>query len=143
MTSDPATRRRDAAHHQALRFLLVGATTVAIDFVAYTILHAVGLSLTPAKTCSFIVATVCAYVLNRSFTFDARGGRRAALLFVALYACTLVVNVTTNAVGLEVLDGHVDDAVRIVAAFLVAQVISSTLNFLGMRYVVFNERSGA
>jgi len=126
-----------------MRFLLVGATTVAIDFVVYTILHTLGLALTPAKTCSFIVATVAAYLLNRSFTFGAKGGRRAALLFVALYACTLVVNVGTNAAGLAVLEGRVDDAVRIVVAFLVAQVISSTLNFVGMRYVVFNERSPA
>ena len=126
-----------------MRFLLVGATTVAIDFVVYTILHAVGLALTPAKTLSFIVATVCAYVLNRSFTFGARGGRRAASLFVALYACTLVVNVATNAAGLELLDGRVSDPLKIVSAFLVAQVISSTLNFVGMRYVVFTDRSPA
>ncbi|MEJ7706642.1 MAG: GtrA family protein [Nocardioidaceae bacterium] len=67
MPADHATRRRsDAAHHQALRFLAVGATTVVIDFVVYQGLHLVGVPLTPAKALSFIVATVCAYFFNQS-----------------------------------------------------------------------------
>ena len=115
----------------------MGATTVAIDFVVYTAVHAVGVALTPAKATSFVVATVCAYLLNRSFTFGARGGRRQALLFAALYACTLVVNVAVNAVGLQVV---ADGSARIPTAFLLAQAVSSTINFAGMRYVVFADR---
>ncbi len=131
------TRRRDAAHHQALRFLAVGATTVAIDFVVYQSLHLLDVPLTPAKTTSFVVATVFAYLFNRSFTFGARGGRRSAVLFVGLYTCTLVVNVAVNAIGLHVFPAG---RLHLVAAFLVAQLVSSTINFVGMRSVVFADR---
>lgn len=113
---------------------MVGATTVLIDLVVYSSLHLAGVPLTPAKSVSFLVATVFAYLLNRSFTFGARGGRRPALLFIGLYACTLVVNVAVNALGLHVLPAG---RFHILAAFLVAQLVSSTINFVGMRSVVF------
>lgn len=138
MPADHATRRRsDAAHHQALRFLAVGATTVVIDFVVYQGLHLIDVPLTPAKALSFIVATVCAYFFNRAFTFGASGGRRSAITFSLLYGVTLVVNVSVNAVALYLLPRS--DA-RVIVAFLCAQAVSSTLNFVGMRYLVFADR---
>ncbi len=118
-----------------MRFLAVGATTVAIDFVVYRLLHLSGLPLTPSKALSFVVATVCAYVLNRSYTFASAGGRRAVLLFTTLYAVTLVVNVGVNALVLHLLSAP--EQLRVVVAFLCAQVVSSTINFFGMRHVVF------
>ena len=135
MSPDRALGRSDAAHHQALRFLLVGATTVAIDFVFYQLFALSGVALTPAKAVSFIVATVCAYLFNRSFTFGAAGGRRSAVSFTLLYSVTLVVNVGVNALGLTLMPTGWD--LRIVAAFLCAQVVSSTINFFGMRHFVF------
>ncbi|MBA2444780.1 MAG: GtrA family protein [Nocardioidaceae bacterium] len=135
MSSDRATGRSDAAHQQALRFLLVGATTVAIDFVVYQLLALTGVALTPAKAISFVVATVCAYLFNRTYTFGVVGGRRAAVSFTMLYAVTLVVNVGVNALGLELIPATWD--LRVVAAFLCAQVVSSTINFFFMRHVVF------
>ena len=135
--------RSDRAHHQALRFLVVGATTVAIDFVVYQALYALGVPLDVAKACSFVTATVCAYFLNRSFTFGARGGRGVAVRFVVLYALAFVVNVGVNALMLRVLDGLTPAQVPIVLAFLVAQACSSTLNFFGMRHLVFTDRGRA
>ncbi len=116
---------------------MVGACTVGIDFVVYRLLHVAGMPLTPAKACSFVVATICAYFLNRSFTFGAEGGRRVAAGFVALYACALVVNVAVNALALALLP---DGRFHLVAAFLCAQAVSSTLNFVGMRSLVFTRR---
>ncbi len=95
----------DAAHHQAARFLLVGATTVAIDFVVYQLLLALGVLLDPAKALSFVVATVCAYLFNRSFTFRASGGGHVVRRFVLLYSLALVVNVGVNALVLWALAG--------------------------------------
>lgn len=118
-----------------MRFLVVGATTVAIDFVVYRLLHLSGLPLTPSKALSFVAATVCAYVLNRSYTFASVGGRRAVLLFTTLYAVTLVVNVGVNALVLHLLSAS--EQLRVGTAFLCAQVVSSTINFFGMRHVVF------
>jgi putative flippase GtrA len=139
VTDVRATPRSSAAHHQVLRFLVVGALTVLVDFVVYRLLHHLGLALTPAKTCSFAVATVCAYFLNRSFTFGATGGRRVATSFVALYTCALGINVGINAVGLAELPAG---RFHILGAFLCAQAVSSTFNFVGMRQLVFTRRRG-
>lgn len=129
----------DAAHHQAARFLVVGATTVAIDFAVYQLLHLAGLGLDPAKALSFVVATVAAYLLNRAFTFRAAGGRHVVARFVSLYATALVVNVGVNALVLWLLtDASAwPGLTEIVVAFLAAQAVSSTMNFVGMRHWVF------
>lgn len=111
-----------------------------VDFVVYRLLHRAGLPLTSAKACSFVVATCCAYVLNRSYTFGADGGRRVAGRFVLLYAGALLLNVGTNSLALSVLPAG---SLHIVGAFLCAQAVSSTFNFIGMRHLVFTERSVA
>jgi putative flippase GtrA len=127
-----------------MRFLLVGATTVAIDFLVYQLLLLVGLPLDLAKALSFVVATVCAYLFNRSFTFRAGGGGHVVRRFVVLYTVALLVNVGVNALTLRMLaeDGTSDPALlAVVVAFLAAQVVSSTLNFVGMRHWVFAART--
>lgn len=125
----------------------MGATTVAIDFVGYQALMALGAEISPAKATSFVLATVCAYLLNRWFTFRASGGSAVLGRFVVLYAAALVVNVGINAATLAILGLVTDvgrtDHVPVVIAFLTAQAASSTLNFLGMRHWVFTTRTSS
>jgi len=124
---------RSLGQHLA-RFLVVGACTVGTDFVVYRALLLLEVPTVAAKTTSFIVATMLAYVLNRRWTFGAEGDRRTVAAFVALYACTLVANVTVNSLVLRLLDGV---PARVEIAFLVAQAVSTTINFLVMRHVIF------
>lgn len=116
------------------RFLIVGSCTVAIDFVAYRLLLVADVPFHLAKATSFVIATAVAYLLNKAWTFGHPGGVRPAWSFAALYACTLLVNVSVNAGALAALRNAPG---RIVVAFLIAQATSTTLNFLGMRFVVF------
>jgi putative flippase GtrA len=125
---------------QLLRFGLVGATTLVLDFVTYRLLLEAGVPLDLAKGAGFLLGTAAAYLLNRTWTFRAAGGSGAVARFVGLYAATLVVNVLVNAFLVRAL-GEV--AWRIEIAFLVAQAVSSTLNFVGMRQLVFTERGPA
>ena len=121
------------------RFLVVGACTVATDFVIYQLLLLAHVPTVPAKATSFVVATVLAYVLNQRWTFDAEGDRRTVAAFVALYACTLVANVTVNSLVLHLVDGVRGD---VEIAFLAAQAVSTTINFLVMRQLIFTRRAG-
>jgi putative flippase GtrA len=130
----PAERHGISA--QAARFLLVGATTLVLDFVTYRTLLFLGVDISPAKAVGFVVGTTAAYLLNRSWTFGSAGGRRAVVLFLLLYAATLLVNVGVNKLGVVALEGR---PLRIEIAFLLAQAVTSTLTFLGMRYVVFRD----
>jgi putative flippase GtrA len=120
------------------RFLVVGACTVATDFVIYQVLLHLDVATVPAKSASFIAATILAYVLNRRWTFGAEGDRRTMVAFAALYACTLVANVTVNSLVLRLLDGVPG---RVEIAFLVAQSVSTTINFVVMRQLIFTRRS--
>ena len=120
---------------EAAIFLVVGSTTVFVDFCAYQLLLRVGLPVDWAKGVGFAVGMAFAYVANRIWTFGHVRPERASLLrFVALYLATLVLNVAANHLVLVLLAGQ---AWAVPLAFLVATGASAVSNFIGMKYFVF------
>jgi len=117
---------------QAGRFLAVGALTALVDFATYRLLLLLDVPITPAKAAGFVLGTALSYLLNRAWTFGA--GQHAVGRFLALYAVTLVLNVATNAAAVALLAGVPG---RITIAWVLAQVVASALNFIGMRAYVF------
>ncbi len=116
-------------------FLIVGATTVGVDFLTYKLLLWTGIDYNPAKTLGFIAGTVFAYVANRLWTFGHVAPKPKSLpRFCLLYGLTMAANVLINRFFLFALEGMVQ-AVQI--AFLAATGVSATLNFLGMKFFVF------
>lgn len=122
---------------QLARFLVVGGATVLVDLAVYWLLLWVGLTVAPAKTAGFVAGTLFSYVANRAITFRAQGGPGVVLRFVAVYLTTLAVNVGVNTATVTLI-GH--DRVGLTTAFLAATAISATLNFIGMKYLVFSQR---
>ncbi len=120
---------------QAVRFLLVGAGTAVTDFATYRLLLALGVAITPAKATGFVVGTTLSYLVNRAWTFGA--SQHAVGRFLAVYAVTLGANLAVNAGALALLDSR---PAAITLAWLVAQAVASTLNFFGMRHLVFARR---
>jgi putative flippase GtrA len=119
------------AQKQLLRFLVVGCSAVATDFVSYTLLLHL-LAHVPAKTLSFIAGTIIAYILNKYWTFEKPGTNHTELSrFVILYTSTLVANVAVNAAILILLPA------AILFAFLCATGTSTILNFIGQKWWVF------
>ena len=119
------------------RFLVVGGTTVLIDLICYLMLIYMGFDTHLSKGISFSIGTVFAYFANRNFTFrSSMAGSVRFIIFSLLYLSTLVVNVTANEVVLN-LTGRTDAS--FVMAFVLATVLSATLNFMGMKYIVFPE----
>ncbi|MBO2452168.1 GtrA family protein [Actinomadura barringtoniae] len=116
---------------QAMRFAVVGAVAVSIDFTLYRVLTMLTGFTDGSKAVSFMAATTLAYVLNRRWAFGGPGGSARLAGFVALYTSTFVVNVSVNAWMLWVLPGD------LVVAFLTAQSASTTINFLILRVVIF------
>ncbi|HYJ66079.1 MAG TPA: GtrA family protein [Nocardioidaceae bacterium] len=122
---------------QARRFVLVGGLAAVLDYGSYRLLLLLDVPIDPAKAIGFILGTTLSYLLNRSWTFEAAGRAHVVGRFLALYGTTLVVNVAVNAVAVRLLDGVIG---QITIAWLVAQAVASTLNFFGMRHVVFASR---
>ena len=119
---------------QIARFLVVGTTTVAIDYAVYSLLLLMGVAFTSSKGIGFTVGTLFAYFANRLWTFSARGGLDRIARFIVVYGVNLGVNVGLNSFVLALL-GY--DQIDTILAFLVATAASATLNFLGMKFLVF------
>lgn len=120
------------------RFLVVGLTTVAIDFLVYRLLVVLNLDTASAKATGFIAGTVFAYFANRLWTFGAKDTpvSGSVLRFALLYSSTLACNVGVNAAMLDLLQGW---PYVFQSAFVVATGVSATLNFFGMKYLVFRQ----
>ena len=75
-------------HHELIKFVIVGTTTLIIDSVIFYTLKLTILEPKPvtAKVIAGIVAVIASYILNREWSFRDRGGRERhheALLFFA------------------------------------------------------------
>ena len=117
-------------------FLVVGASTVLVDFIIY--LGLIGfqvMEVDMAKATGFLAGTLFAYFANRFWTFGHKSHiPGSAWRFSALVLCTLGANVLVNALILKLL-ADLEFAIQL--AFLLATGASASLNFLGMKLFVF------
>lgn len=126
--------RSGQVHAQLSRFFVVGVFAVVIDFLVYRLLLLAAIGLSPAKGMSFCTGAVFSYFANERFTFRTRGNRLAFSRFWAVYLVSLAVNVSVNAVAVALLAGV---PFAITLAFLVATGVTASLNFVGMKFLVF------
>lgn len=118
---------------QLPRFLVVGASAVAVDFLSYKVLLNF-LDYAPAKTLSFIAGTVVAYIFNKYWTFNRPEHKHIEVAkFVILYSSTLAANVAVNAIFLNFFPSF------LLLAFLAATGTSTILNFIGQKWWVFKK----
>lgn len=117
-------------------FLVVGATTVLLDFVSYQgLVEFEMMTVDIAKATGFLIGTLFAYFANRFWTFGHRQQvSNSAWRFVVLYASTLAANVIINSLALKL---FADAVAANLLAFFVATGVSAALNFLGMKLFVF------
>lgn len=117
-------------------FLIVGVSTVLVDFISYRgLIGFQFMEVDMAKATGFLVGTLFAYFANRFWTFGYKPHvPGSAWRFSALYASTLCANVLINALALRLL-ADLADAIQL--AFLLATGVSACLNFLGMKIFVF------
>ena len=122
-------------HSQVGRFLIVGITTVLVDFVVYLLLLFFDFETGLAKALSFSIGAIFAYFANRGYTFQSkRKGLLRFILFSALYILTLAINVGTNGLVLSILG---TSQFFIIFAFLIATGLSAIINYIGMKYIIF------
>ena len=82
---------------------------------------------------SYLAGMALGFVANKLWTFESRAASaKEPVLYVGLYAATLAANVLTHAAALEVL-GPAHGG----WAFLLATGLTTVLNFVGMRWLVF------
>ena len=69
-----------------LRFALVGVTNTVLSLAAFTLLSAAGIGASAASALAFAAGAANGYILNRSWTFRARGGPGTFARYVAVQA---------------------------------------------------------
>ena len=118
-------------------FAFVGSASVLLDFLSYLFfIYFKLVEISVAKAIGFLVGTLFAYYANRFWTF----GHNALVSgsswrFALLYTSSLGANVYINKFMLEFL---ADIEVAFQLAFIIATGISASINFIGMKYFVFN-----
>ena len=110
--------------------------TVCVDYLTYVLLIQINFEFSLAKLLSFIAGTVFAYFLNKKVTFKAKGNKLKFFLFICLYFCTMAINVATNNIILDSTESYES---RFEIAFIVATSVSSCINFLGMKFLIFKK----
>lgn len=124
---------------EILIFLIVGVTTVLVDFLTYRTLLITGLNVDLCKSISFLTGTVFAFFANRKWTFGHQTHENgSAFRFMLLYALTLGLNVLVNTTFLSIL---YDFSLKITIAFILATGVSAMTNFIGMKFFVFSAKT--
>ena len=126
---------------QLTRFVLTGGLSAVVDFGILVILMHFGLGHTPAKALSFVAGTTTAYLINRRWTFRAEPSRKRFVAVVVLYAVTFALQVGLFSILFEMLtrQGLTRLVVQVVA-FVIAQGVATTVNFIVQRSVIFRLR---
>jgi putative flippase GtrA len=120
--------RRPANWLQLVRFGIVGGVGFVVNLAVYTLcVHAFGIDYHVAAVVAWLVAVLNNFVLNRHWTFDARGGRAR---FQAVRF--LLISVVALGFSLVLLSLLVETAgLAKVPAQALAVAASMPLNFLG------------
>jgi putative flippase GtrA len=120
---------------QVIRFLLVGGSTVILDFLVYKILL-FWLMTSQAKSIGYICGALYSYQFNRTWTFKAeKTSFRQILGFTILYTANMAINVWVNTKSLSLLPLFLQWRMNL--AFIIATGVSATINFMGMKLLVF------
>ena len=134
---------------QIIKFTVVGAIAALADLSFYYLLlqtlpeqvMAAFSNESIAKGLSFIIGTTVTYYLNKFWTWKKKGrSTRGLFKFLALYACSLTMNVAVNALLLYLLHNMAmlqSLPNKYLIAFIGAAGASAVVNFLGQKYWVF------
>ena len=116
---------------EILKFLVGGGTAVLVDFFTYKIFMILGLERTIAKTLSFICGSIVGFIINKYWTFKSPKFQiKEILKYTVLYILTAFINSQVNKYTLLLFGNEM-------FAFLCATGVSTILNFLGQKFLIF------
>ena len=123
---------------QAVKFIIIGVTVVLIDYISYMFLLNIFDNYVFSKGISFILGSIFSYVFNRIWTFNnSVHSYKKLFKFSILYISTLLINVFTNYFILLFFENYI---FKIYIGFLIATLISASINYLVMKYFIFNSK---
>lgn len=139
MSSEPTEAdARLGLHTQLVRFVITGGLSALVDFGLLNVFMALGLDPNTSKALSFVAGTTTAYLINRRWTFQSDGSKRRFAAVVALYGATFAVQLGLWALCYPwLLRLTANDALARMIAFVIAQGVATTVNFIVQRGLIF------
>jgi putative flippase GtrA len=111
-------------------FLIIGIITVGIDYQVYIFLYNNFFDNAISKCISFLTGTLFSFFANKNYNYKIKGNVYKYLFyFLLLYLVSMLLNVFINKNLLLIFSNYL---FRIQISFLVATMISATINYLGM-----------
>lgn len=119
---------------EILKFLVGGGTAVLVDFLTYKLFMLIGMERTIAKTLSFICGSIVGFIINKYWTFKSSKFQINEILkYSILYIVTAFINSQVNKYTLMLFKSES-------FAFLCATGVSTILNFLGQKFLIFRNK---
>ncbi|RRD40760.1 GtrA family protein [Leptotrichia sp. OH3620_COT-345] len=116
---------------EILKFLIGGGSAVLIDFIVYKLLMNLGIERTFSKTVSFICGSIIGFIINKYWTFKSSEFSVLEIMkYIILYTITAFANSQVNKYVIMNFKYEL-------FAFLCATGISTILNFLGQKFLIF------
>lgn len=121
---------------ELLRFLVGGGSAVITDYIGYRALLYMGLGMSVSKAFSYVCGAAVGFVINKYWTFESKAFSKMEIArYILLYAVSACANAGVNKLVMSV--------VGIQAfAFLCATGVSTVLNFMGQKFLVFKKKGG-
>lgn len=121
------------------RFLVVGMIAVSLDWGIYlALVNFFGLGAVLSKSLSYIIGTMFAFVANGRLVFQSELVPVNFLKHLLLYTFSLLAN--TLIFGFFKSIFSFDSPIILATALLAATFVSTVINFVGMRFWVFNNK---
>ena len=118
--------------NEILKFLVGGGSAVITDAIVYILLKRY-IDISAAKAISYISGAIVGFIINKFWTFDSKSFRFSEIYkYIVLYAFSAVANTLVNKVILLLFS-------NVPFAFLCATGVSTVINFLGQKFVVFKK----
>jgi putative flippase GtrA len=121
------------------RFLAVGMIAVCLDWGIYlTLVNFLGLGVFLSKSLSYIIGTMFAFIANGRLVFQSDLAPVNFLKHLLLYTFSLLANTLVFAFLKS--NFSFDSPMILGAALLTTTFVSTLINFMGMRFWVFNNK---
>ena len=92
-----------------------------------------------ARTIGWVVGTVLAYLINRRWTFGAAASKRRFGATMAIDLLTYGANIAIYRITFPWLDQFMNINLALILAFVLAQAVATTVNFLVQRWIIFRQ----
>ena len=121
---------------EILKFLVGGGSAVVTDFIAYKLLMNFGMDRNSAKTISFICGSIVGFIINKYWTFKSSiFSLKEIFKYTILYIVTAFINSLVNKYVMLAVKHEL-------FAFLCATGVSTILNFLCQKFLIFKKGDG-